>query len=241
MVPQIQKTAASLCNYIRSPTWISPNFAAEFTKDGTNFAFTEEEKQQFRNDPATLLKMRKELEHKYDSILSQLRVKYTDQLVSFNKFFYALFKDSPQQKAALENARKTMRERLRDDPELCAKLIPSWELGCRRLTPGDGYLEALQAPNTSINFNPILRITEKGIQTNSDHTAYDIIVCATGFDVSFRPRWRMQGRNNKRLDLEWVENPEAYFGIAAADNPNYFIFNGPNSPGEPTLFQRHPG
>lgn len=31
--------------------------------------------------------------------------------------------------------------------ELKKKLIPSWPPGCRRITPGDGYLEALVAPS----------------------------------------------------------------------------------------------
>ncbi len=125
-----------------------------------------------------------------------------------------------------------MRERLQNDAELCEKLIPTWDLGCRRLTPGDGYLEALRAPNSRTTFNPIVRITSTGIETTHDHTEFDIIVCATGFDVSFRPPWKMYGRNDCQLDLEWSDSPEAYFGIAAADNPNYFIFNGPNSPGK---------
>ncbi len=31
--------------------------------------------------------------------------------------------------------------------ELKEKLIPSWPPGCRRITPGDGYLEALVQPS----------------------------------------------------------------------------------------------
>ena len=66
IVPQVQKKAAQVTNYIRSPTWISPNFAAEFTKDGTNFEFSQSEKQHWRENPAAHLKMRKEIEHKYE-------------------------------------------------------------------------------------------------------------------------------------------------------------------------------
>jgi cation diffusion facilitator CzcD-associated flavoprotein CzcO len=80
-----------------------------------------------------------------------------------------------------------MRERLRNDQELCDKLIPHYELGCRRATPGDGYLEALREKNARVNVNPIVQITESGIQTTHEHTKFDIIICATGFDVSFRP------------------------------------------------------
>ena len=134
--------------------------------------------------------------------------------------------------AGLAQAKQTMRERLNNSLELCDKLIPEWPLGCRRLTPGDGYLEALQASNTSCNFSPIIRITKDGIESENGFEQYDIIVCATGFDVSFRPNWEMQGRHGCQLSKNWADCAEAYFGIAAADHPNYFIFTGPNSPGK---------
>lgn len=35
--------------------------------------------------------------------------------------------------------------------ELKEKLIPSWPPGCRRITPGDRYLEALVAPSESFD------------------------------------------------------------------------------------------
>ena len=72
VLPQLQKTAAQLTNYIRSPTWIFSNYSAELTKNGTNFAFTEEEKKGFRDNPASLFKFRKEIEHRYINTFRQL-------------------------------------------------------------------------------------------------------------------------------------------------------------------------
>ncbi|KAF5584814.1 monooxygenase [Fusarium pseudocircinatum] len=212
VLPHLQKTAAQLTTYVRTPTWIFANYASELTKDGTNFAFTEEEKKRFRENPASLWKLRKEIENSQDN------------------FWNVFFKDTAAQKAALENACNRMRERLGNDKELCEKLIPDYEYGCRRPTPGDGYLEALRQENTRISFDPIVQITESGIQTTEDYTDFDIIVCATGFDASFRRSWTVQGRNGYQLHEAWGESPEAYFGVAAANMPNYFIFIGPNSP-----------
>lgn len=123
-----------------------------------------------------------------------------------------------------------MKARLNGNEELCAKLIPEWKVGCRRLTPGDGYLEALQEKNTIACFKPILRFTEKGIETQDGEEEFDLIVCATGFDVSFCPYWKLVGRKGRLLEQEWKEDPEAYLGICTHDLPNYFIFNGPNCP-----------
>lgn len=58
-----------------------------------------------------------------------------------------------------------MAEKLNHDPVLCEQLIPKWEIGCRRVTPGPGYLESFSKPNCSLTSSPITRITEKGILT----------------------------------------------------------------------------
>jgi cation diffusion facilitator CzcD-associated flavoprotein CzcO len=73
-----------------------------------------------------------------------------------------------------------MAEKLNHDPDLCEKLIPKWELGCRRLTPGEGYLESFTRPNVKLTQSPITKVTENGIYT-TDGKFYevDVIVCAT--------------------------------------------------------------
>ena len=48
------------------------------------------------------------------------------------------------QKAAVEAFREAMRERLAAKPEIADFLVPSFAVGCRRTTPGPGYLEALE-------------------------------------------------------------------------------------------------
>ena len=44
----------------------------------------------------------------------------------------------------------SMRERLAKSPALADFLIPSFAPGCRRLTPGPGYLEALTEDNVQV-------------------------------------------------------------------------------------------
>jgi len=40
-----------------------------------------------------------------------------------------------------------MKEKLASKPEIFEQLLPNFPPGCRRLTPGPGYLEALVQPN----------------------------------------------------------------------------------------------
>lgn len=53
---------SKLVNYVRNPTWVSVNFCAELTKDGGNFAYTEEERKSFKEDPKALFEVRRALE-----------------------------------------------------------------------------------------------------------------------------------------------------------------------------------
>lgn len=68
LVPQIQKTAKEVVNYIRSPTWIAANFLEEYSEDGLQI-YSEERKKEFRDNPQSLFELRKKLEHGYDDMI----------------------------------------------------------------------------------------------------------------------------------------------------------------------------
>lgn len=124
-----------------------------------------------------------------------------------------------------------MSEILKERPDMAALMIPSFHPGCRRLTPGDGYLESLQQPNARVCWSPIEKITEKGIQTaDGEEEDFDMIVCATGFDTTFVPGWKLVGLGGATLDEKWKTEPSAFFAVQVDDMPNYYMFNGPNCP-----------
>ena len=58
----------------------------------------------------------------------------------------------------------------------------------------------------------------------------DVLICATGFDTSYIPRFTLLGHNGINLADEWSTCPRAYLAIAAAGFPNYLIFYGPSNP-----------
>ena len=84
-------------------------------------------------------------------------------------------KDSEGNKEAMTVAEEQMRERLKHDPRLCDMLIPKWSLGCRRITPGEGYLESFSLPNCDLTQSPIVRISENAVHTE-DGKAHEIDV-----------------------------------------------------------------
>ncbi|EXJ70399.1 uncharacterized protein A1O5_06467 [Cladophialophora psammophila CBS 110553] len=213
IVPAMQPKVSKLVTYIRNPSWISINFCADKTIDGKNFSYTEEQRKEFRENPESHFTLRKELE------------------ASVNGFFFGMKTGHPFQQGLEAACKAQMGAILKDHPEMADKLIPSFHPGCRRLTPGDGYLEALQQPNASINWSPITRITAKGIETaEGGEEEFDMIVCATGFDTSFIPSWKLVGLNGAMLDERWKTDPEAFFAVQVDTMPNYYMFNGPNCP-----------
>ncbi len=57
-----------------------------------------------------------------------------------------------------------------------------------------------------------------------------MIVCATGFDTSFIPPWKLVGLNGATLDERWKTDPDAFLAVQVDTMPNYYMFNGPNCP-----------
>ena len=102
----------------------------------------------------------------------------------------------------------------------------------RRITPGDPYMEAIQEPNVNVHFEEVVEITEKSIfGSKGTEKEIDTIICATGFDTSFKkPNFPIIGRNGVDLAKKWDPAPEGYFGLAVPDFPNFFTFIGPSWP-----------
>ena len=119
-------------------------------------------------------------------------------------------------------------------PELRDAIIPpDFNVACRRPTPGNGYLEALAGDKTTVFTSTIGGITERGVidsATGEEHEV-DVIICATGFDTSFRPRFPITGLNpDITLAEKWSEYPASYLGISVDGFPNYFTYAGPSTP-----------
>lgn len=238
ILPQMVKLeGVHVTSFQRNPTWITqslgqalgvgtggeeedeeedPNVEEDVPENQTegsefNPAYTARDRRRFQ-DPEKHRAYRKMLQH------------------GMNRGFKLFKKDSPQNKASTEITIERMRKALNYDEELCKKLIPDWTLGCRRLTPGEGYLEAFLLPHVDLTQSHIKSIDATGINTeDGKHYDLDVIVCATGFDVSNIPHYPVTGRNGITVAEKWKDEPESYLSLACPDFPNYFIFTGPNA------------
>lgn len=122
-----------------------------------------------------------------------------------------------------------MRRKLKGNEGIADAIIPkNFAVGCRRPTPGEGFLEALTEPNVTVHTKQMQRITETGFISH-DVTAHDVdvIICATGFDTSWVPRFPVKARG-KNIQEMWRENGAmSYLAVAVPEMPNYFTFAGP--------------
>ena len=134
-----------------------------------------------------------------------------------------IIKDSKEQAFAAAQVRQYMAVMLGHDERLCKALIPDYALGCRRMTPAPKYLQTLTQPNVQVVTEGVRRVLPYGLElASSEVVEVDAIICATGFDVSFCPRFPLVGRNGNLQDL-WRDNvPQAYMSCAVPGLPNYF-------------------
>ena len=76
-----------------------------------------------------------------------------------------------------------MRKSLAKKPELAELLVPSFGVGCRRITPGPGYLEALCQDNVNVVQQRIVAADETGI-TAADGVHRDVDAIIVGVNLS---------------------------------------------------------
>ena len=127
--------------------------------------------------------------------------------------------------------RANMTAKLADKkPELLKTIMPSFSPGCRRLTPGVGFLEALTEPNVEVISDRVAAVTETGVRLVSGREVeLDVLACATGFRVSAPPNFEVVGRDGLTLADRWNPFPESYLSVAIDGFPNYLMMFGPNS------------
>ncbi|KAK6375892.1 hypothetical protein LTS17_007714 [Exophiala oligosperma] len=96
--------------------------------------------------------------------------------------------------------------------------------------PGNGFLEALIKPNVKVFTQRLQKITPKGF-VNDDEVEHevDVIICATGFDTSWIPRFPVIA-NGKNVQDVFSERLVSYLSIGVPEIPNYWMGVGPYGP-----------
>jgi cation diffusion facilitator CzcD-associated flavoprotein CzcO len=204
-VPEIQPRVGRLHLFQRTPSWVMPD---------PDRRVTDFEHRLWRRWPVTQRALRGALYLAHESTVLGTIV---------NRRLSSAF-----ERIASRHLRSQVR-----DPELRAKLTPSYTLGCKRITMSNAYYPALAAPNAEVITDPITEIRARSIVTaDGTEREIDTLICGTGFRVHDNPAFaRVRGRDGLTLSDVWKGSPRAYLGTAIAGFPNHFLLVGPNSAG----------
>lgn len=117
------------------------------------------------------------------------------------------------------------------DPELRRKLVPGYELGCKRLLFSNDWYPALDREHVDVVTEKVTGIEPAGVRTADGrlHEA-DVIVWGTGFRATdFLGGLDVRGPGGTPLAEAWTGGARAHLGITVAGFPNLFVVYGPNT------------
>jgi cation diffusion facilitator CzcD-associated flavoprotein CzcO len=206
VVPAIQPKVKKLFAFVRSPVWVTTGFGAKHAgPGGTNFQYSEEQKKTFNEDPAAYYQYCRDVEGE------------------LNKRFALMHTKGKDQKASRDMIAGIMSERLGENDALKKHMIPEFALGCRRMTPGAKYLESLNEHNVEPIHKGVARLTQTGVVDDDgvEHEV-DVVICATGFDTSFTPHFKLIGRKGVDIKEQFGDFPKSYLGVTVPNFPNFF-------------------
>jgi 4-hydroxyacetophenone monooxygenase len=131
-----------------------------------------------------------------------------------------------------ERLTKSILQAIGGDPELAAKVVPTYPPGVKRPNLGDGgFYRALTQDNVDLNTDGVARFTQSGVVDGAgrEHD-FDVVVYATGFRaLEYLAPMEVHGRDGENLRDFWQDDPGAYLGITVPGFPNFFLMYGPGT------------
>ncbi len=118
------------------------------------------------------------------------------------------------------------------DPELRAKVTPTYTMGCKRILLSNHYYPALGRDNVDVVTDRIAKITGDAVVTRDGvERPVDVLVVATGFHAAEQPiAHQVTGPDGRTLAEAWSgTGMRAYRGTTVTGFPNFFMVPGPNT------------
>jgi cation diffusion facilitator CzcD-associated flavoprotein CzcO len=201
-VPAIQPSVERLHVFQRTPPWVVPH---------PNRRMTRVERAVYARLPLAQLAMRAGIYWARESFVLQFRHRRVRRLAT---------------KVALRQLRQQV-----PDARLREKLIPRYEIGCKRILPTDEWYPAVTRPNVEVITDALAEVRPHAVvAADGTEREVDTIIFGTGFHVTDLPiAGTVRGREGRTLAEVWAGSPEAYKGAAVAGFPNLFLLVGPNT------------
>ncbi|KAF2445185.1 FAD/NAD(P)-binding domain-containing protein [Karstenula rhodostoma CBS 690.94] len=211
ILPEIAKVAKHVTVFQRTPNWVVPRLDAPVSATWRNI---------YRYVPGVMARKRA-------------------AIMDFKELAYAFVAsaDSDVSKMFTSMSKEMLRNQLPNRPDLHEKLIPKYQLGCKRIISSDDYFPALGQDNVTLETRPIDHIEGNSVKvfgSNGEIVSaqdnYDLLVCATGFKtVDVMHPIQLYGKNGRHIGDVWKDGAKAYYGITVEDMPNFGMLYGPNT------------
>lgn len=208
IVPEVQRTLQAtgghLDVYQRTAPWVIPR---------SDRAYTRLERFAFRHVPGFQRLYRTATYWSREGLVPGLTL---DQRLS-----------APVRGVALDHLRRGVA-----DPDLRARLRPTFEIGCKRMLISNDYYPAVASDNVELVTDPIAKVTGDAVVTaDGVERPVDVLVLATGFWTTELPvTEHVTGVAGRPLADVWrAEGMAAYKGTTVPGFPNLFMLVGPNT------------
>ncbi|MGW3404435.1 flavin-containing monooxygenase [Streptomyces zhihengii] len=141
------------------------------------------------------------------------------------------FTKRPGELGLVERLAKANMNKAVKDPELRAKLTPSYRIGCKRILLSSTYYPALAQPNVDVVASGLSEVRGSTlVAADGTETEADVIIFGTGFHVTDMPiAERVVGADGITLAEAWKDGMESLRGATAAGFPNWMTIIGPNT------------
>jgi cation diffusion facilitator CzcD-associated flavoprotein CzcO len=119
------------------------------------------------------------------------------------------------------------------DRDVRRRLIPDYDVGCKRPSVSNSYLRTFNRPNVELISDTIERVTPHTIRTaDGRERAIDVLVLATGFRLATDPenyrRNPVRGRDGFDLASFYADHrARSYESVSMPGLPNHFMIFGP--------------
>lgn len=128
-----------------------------------------------------------------------------------------------------------VRQRIADvitDPATAELMMPWYSQSCKRPCFHDEYLPAFNRPNVHLidtDGKGVNEINERGVIVNGVEYPVDLLIFASGFEVTTTYTHRLgfdpKGRNGVSLSEAWAEGPATLHGVLSNGFPNMFMIS----------------
>lgn len=119
------------------------------------------------------------------------------------------------------------------DRETYQKLKADWPFACKRPCPTDDYIPCFNKPNVKLVCGSVVKVDANSAELPDGKTIpVDVIIFATGYDVSYLTPWSQTGLDGITFAANWNNGADLkhYRSVMTNTQPNFYSIWNANAP-----------